>query len=168
MARLRFLLLAALALVMIGCTLPPQENYISFTWDGMQYTFTASDDDSGNPYAVGRYSGANPPYRYIIQGSATAADAAYGYNTIVIDIIKSSGPEWGATVYFSDSVGDTTTFYLGTIPEGMIDSLITNRDAPGQQFAGAMPGPFQGGETPILENVIFSVYRLPDEIQIAE
>ena len=162
MARIRFILVAVIVLALGSCQLlKQQENFISFSWDGMQYIFAAGDSDSGNPYAVGYYSGPNPPTDYWIIGSASAADAAEDFNTIKINL--SQDGDWNASVYFYDSNGSETSFYLGQIPEGMIDSLIENRDAPGEQFAGAMPGPFQGGETPVLENIIFSVERLPDE-----
>lgn len=54
MARLRLLLIAALVLVMFGCALlEQQQNFISFTLDGVQHLFTASNDDSGHPVAIG-------------------------------------------------------------------------------------------------------------------
>ena len=54
MARIRLFLAAAFALAMVGCPLlEQQENVIAFTLDGMQYIYTASDDSSGHPVAVG-------------------------------------------------------------------------------------------------------------------
>jgi len=53
MTRLRILIVVILVLAVSSCQFFEQENFISFTLDGTQYFFTASDDDSGNPYAVG-------------------------------------------------------------------------------------------------------------------
>jgi hypothetical protein len=165
MARLRLVLIAVLVLAMGSCQMfKQQENFISFTWDGVQYLFTASADKADHPYAVGYYEGSNPPDDYVITGSATAEDAATTpnpTNTIVIDI--GNDGDWYATATIYDSDGSDTYLFLSQIPDGMIDTFITNRDAVGEQFSGAMPGPFQG-ETPILENVIFSVERLPNEL----
>ncbi len=48
------LVVIAVVLVAVGCSLlEQQENFISFTWDGMQYLFTASAGASDHPYAVG-------------------------------------------------------------------------------------------------------------------
>ena len=54
MTRIRLFLTAAFVLAMVGCPLlEQQENFISFSWDGVQYIFTASSDNSGHPFAVG-------------------------------------------------------------------------------------------------------------------
>ena len=161
MARIRLFLVAAFVLAMVGCPLlEQQENFISFSWDGVQYIFTASGDGSGHPYAVGFASEGQEPYAYEIWGSATAQDALDDTNTIRINFGVDG--DWYASATIWDSYGDSTSLFLSQIPGGMIDSFIANRDAVGEQFAGAMPGPFQS-ETPVLENIIFSVERLPNE-----
>jgi len=163
MTRLRLLVAVVLVLAASSCQFVDQENFISFTWDGVQYYFTASDDDSGHPYAVGIAPVGQDPYEYQIWGSATAEDAQAGTNTILIDI--GADGDWYATATFWDSYGDSTWLYLSQIPEGMIDTFIANRDAIGEQFAGSMPGPFQG-ESPELKNIVFSVERLPNQQMI--
>ena len=100
------------------------------------------------------------PYSYEIWGSATAQDALDGTDTIRIEF--GADGDWYASATIWDSDGTSTSLYLSQIPEGMMDSFIANRDAVGEQFAGVMPGPFQS-ETPVLENIIFSVERLPNE-----
>ncbi|OHD75174.1 MAG: hypothetical protein A2177_06645 [Spirochaetes bacterium RBG_13_68_11] len=131
----------------------------------MQYLFTASAVESDHPYAIGYYwDPGDPISEYIIRGSATAAGAAATPNpkdTLEIGIGYES--DWYMWANFYDSDGGLTDFYLPNVPEGMIDTFIANRDAVGEQFAGSLPGPFYGGETPALENIIFSVERLPDE-----
>ncbi len=144
MARLRLLTVVAFVLVMVGCPLlEQQENFISFTWDGMQYLFTASAELADHPYAVGFAPEGQDPWEYEIRGSATAADAAAGTNTIVIHF--GADGDWYASAYlYEDDPQFSTSLYLGQIPDEWIDSLIANRDAVGEQFAGSMPGPFQG------------------------
>jgi hypothetical protein len=162
MARVRFLAVVAFVLVMVGCPLLQKENFISFTWDGMQYIFTASAGPSDHPYAVGFASEGQDPGEYEIRGSATPEDATAGTNTIIIRI--GADGDWYASAYLYE--GDPqayTSLFLGQIPEDWIDSLIANRDAAGEQFAGSMPGPFQG-ETPVLEDVVFSVERIPNQV----
>jgi hypothetical protein len=165
MARLRFILVAAFVLVMMGCPLlEQQENFISFTWDGVQYLFTASADRSDHPYAVGFAPAGEEPNRYEIWGSATSDDAIDEYNTLQIVLDRSEDSWWvWATLY--DQYGNWTEFDATSISDGMIDTFITNRDAIGEQFAGSMPGPFQG-ESPELKDIIFSVERLPNEEQL--
>ena len=162
MARLRLFAVVALALVMTGCSLfRQQENFISFTWNGMQYLFTASAGPSDHPYAVGLASAGQDPWTYEIRGSATAADAAAGTNTIVIRI--GADGDWYASAYlYENDPQFYTSQFLGQIPGEWIDSLIANRDAVGEQFTGSMPGPFLG-EVTVLENIVFSVERVPNQ-----
>ena len=161
MTRIRLFLVAAFVLAAVGCPLlEQQENFISFSWDGVQYFFTASADRADHPYAVGYANEGQEPYSYEIWGSATAADALDGTDTIRIEL--SADGDWYAAATIWDSYGNSTWLYLSQIPYGMLDTFIANRDAVGGQFTGTMPGPFQG-ETPVLENVIFSVERLPNE-----
>jgi hypothetical protein len=162
MARIRFILVAAAAIALAGCPLiEQQENLISFTWDGMQYLFTASAGPADHPHAEAYAWEGGDPYEYVIRGSATTADALAGTNTIIIQI--GNDGDWHVSAYlYEDDPQYPTSLYLGQIPEEWIDALIANRDAVGEQFAGSMPGPFQG-ETPVLENVVFSVERLPNQ-----
>lgn len=171
MARLRLLIALAFALALAGCpALEQPQNFISFTWDGVQYLFTASAATEAQPWAVdhpcavGYIDGSNPPFEYVITGSATADDAEAGTNTIVINFGQDG--DWYATARFYDSEGTEVWMFLSQIPEGMFDAFISNRDAVGEQFAGSMPGPFdEGGTTPVheLKNIIFSVERLPNQ-----
>lgn len=165
MKRLRLFAVLAFSLLMAGCpALEQPQNFISFTWDGVQYLFTASAGDADHPHAIGYFDGANPPFEYVIRGSATPEDAEAGTNTIVIDFGQDG--DWYATATFYDSAGESVWMFLSQIPEGMLDTCISNRDAIGEQFSGAMPGPFdEGGTTPIheLKNILFSVERLPDQ-----
>jgi hypothetical protein len=159
MARLKFVVIAAVVLLMVGCPLfEQQENFISFTWDGMQYLFTAGAGPTGNPCAVA-YPKGQPAYEYIIRGSATPEEPFAGTNTIVIDI--NANGDWAVNVDLFDDAGFLATRYLGTIPQDWIDNLIRNRDEAGAQFAGSIPGPSQGS-APFLENIVFSVERLPN------
>jgi hypothetical protein len=166
MARLRFFIMAALVLAMTGCQLlKQQENFISFTLDGLQYLYTASDDDSGHPYAIG-YESSGEVVQYRILGSATAAEAVAGDSTLVITLthVRTS---WGLTMTMYDGDGNPYSFTLPPLPsvhEDEIDSFIMNRNAVGEQVAGSIPGPFSDGQmTHTLENIVFSVERLPDE-----
>jgi hypothetical protein len=166
MARLRLLLVAVFILVMVGCPLlQQQENFISFTFDGVHYLFTAGAVEYGHPHAIGYYwLPGDPIGDYVIQGSATAAGAAAIPNpkdTLVIYMTNDG--DWYLSARFYDSDGWSTDFYLPRVPEGMIETFVANRDAVGEQFAGSLPGPFYGVETPALEDIIFSVERLPDE-----
>jgi hypothetical protein len=172
MTRLRLLAIALLVLAISSCQFVNQENTISFALDGVQYTFTASAPSDGRPWAidypcaVGMSSGTNPPDEYMITGSATAADASANLNTIVIDIWRSG--DWTAYASIYNSDGYSGNPFLSQIPEGMLDSFITNLDEIGEQFSGVMPGPFSYTDAQqqnhTLENIIFSVERLPDEL----
>lgn len=174
MARLRLLIVLAFALVMAGCPmLEQQENFVSFTWDGVQYFFTASAATEAqpwaaeHPYAVGYIDGTSPPFEYVIKGSATSEGASADplKDTLVIHLIDNV-EQWSAWAYFYDSYGNSTMLDIGSIPSGMIDTFIVNRDAVGEQLAGSMPGPFdEGGTTPIheLKDITFSVERLPNQ-----
>ena len=161
MARAPFLLIAVVGLALAGCPLLEQrENFISFTWDGKQYLFTASAGPADHPFAVGIAEEGLIPSTYMIRGSATPGDAAAGTNTILIQF--SADGDWYLSASLSENDPyNSTSVYLGQVPEDWIDSLIANRDVVGAQFAGSMPGPFQG-ETPVLENIMFSVERLPN------
>ena len=160
MTRIRLFLAAAFVLAMVGCPLlEQQENFIAFTLDGMQYLYTASDDSSGHPVAVGLTDSGVVEY-YSIQGSATAAEAEIGESTLRITLYHVEN-YWDVQVTLYDGEGNAYSFYPPNVHEDEIDSFIANRDAIGDQFAGSMPGPFQG-ETPVLENIIFSVERLPN------
>lgn len=164
MTRIRLFLVAAFVLAMVGCPLlEQQENFISFTVDGIQYLFTASADRSDHPYAIGFAPTGEDPYEYEIWGSATSDDAIDGYNTFRIILDRSEDIYWVyATLY--DQYGNGTQFDIPSVSYGMIDSFIANRDAVGEQFAGSMPGPFSEDDGfSVLENVIFSVERLPNE-----
>ena len=166
MARPRLLLIVLIALVMTGCSLfRQQENFISFTWDGMQYLFTASAGPSDHPYAVGYAAGVQDPTSYRIWGSATPEDAAAVTNTIFIHLwLDTFNGVWAGEVLLYESAQFQYTYVpLNWIPEDWIDSLIANRDAVGEQFTGSMPGPFQGVETLVLENIVFSVERLANQ-----
>lgn len=161
MTRLRLLLAAAFVLVMAGCPFfNQQENFISFTLDGMQYFFTASNHESGNPYAVG-YEESGSVVEYKMLASATPEAAAAGTDTIIIHFYPEGEYWWFGEAELNDSFGQTTWISLGGIPSGMMDTFITNRDEVGEQFAGSMPGPF--GESPELKDIVFSVERLPNE-----
>jgi len=168
MARLRILVIAALVLALGSCqVLEQQENFISFTWDGVQYLFTASAATEGrpwaadHPYAVSYYWGANPPYAYMITGSAGSEDPQAETNTIQINIQRSDGA-WNVDAYIWDSYGNSTWFDLGQIPDGMIDTAISGRDSIGGQFSGSMPGMFYEDGPSTLSNILFSVERLPN------
>jgi len=162
MARLRLLAVVAFVLVMVGCPLlEQQENFISFTWDGIQYLFTVSAVASDHPHAIGFAPPGEDPYWYEIWGSATAEDAIQGYNTILI-VLDRSEDMWNVWATLYDSSGWGTEYDIPSIPDGMIDSFIVNRDSVGEQFAGSMPGPFTGN-SPVLENIVFSVERLPNQ-----
>jgi hypothetical protein len=167
MAKLRVFLIAALVLALGSCQFAEQENFITFTWDGVQYLFTASAATESHPwavdhpYAVGYYWGSNPPYGYLITGSATGQDAQDGTDTIQIELSVSEG-YWNVNVVIFDSSNDSTWFYT-RIPDGMMNNSITNLDAVGEQLSGTMPGVLyeeQGSST--LSNIIFSVERLPN------
>ena len=167
MARIRFVLVAVIILALGSCQLlEQQDNYISFTLDGVQYTFTVSAVKSDHPYAIGYYWVQGGPVKgYTITGSSTAAGAAAEPPEETLRISISDNSEgWSASAYFFDSWGSSMYFDLGWIPLGMMDSFITNRDEVGEQFAGSLPGPFSGGEVSELKNIIFSVERLPDEL----
>jgi hypothetical protein len=168
MARLRFVAVVVLVLALGSCNLlQQQENFVSFTWDGVQYLFMASAVKADHPYAVGYYWQAGGPIRdYVIQGSASSEGAAAQplEDTIWIGF-HDNNEEWSARVYLYDSWGVSTYLDLGGIPLGMIDAFLTNRDEPGEQLSGSMPGPFQDGQmSHTLKNLIFSVERLPDEL----
>ncbi len=166
MTRLRLLVVAVLVLAASSCQFIEQENFISFTLDGVQYIFTVSAVESDHPYAIGYYSVVGEPVReYWISGSATAAGAAEQppEETLAIRIVKYEGEGWGVYPYFYDTWGQSPPYEDGWIPLGMIDTFIANRDAVGEQFTGSMPGPFSDGQmTSTLENIVFSVERLPD------
>jgi len=166
MTRLRLLVAAVLILAASSCQIVDQESFISFTWNGVQYYFTASDDDSGHPYAVG-YPDSGEVGEYRMLASATAEDAAVGTDTIIISFYSEGEYWWYGQAELYDSFGQTTLIPLSDIPAGMMDTFITNRDAVGEQFSGSMPGPFQG-ESPELKNIVFSVERLPNEPYPAE
>jgi hypothetical protein len=166
MTRLRLLVVAILVLAVSSCQLIKNENFISFTLDGVQYFFTASAVEADHPYAIGYYlNSGDPAERYVIRGSATAAGASAMPNpkdTLEIGIGYEA--DWYMWASFYDSDGFRTDFNLPSVPYGMIDAFITNRNEVGEQFSGSLPGPFYGTETPALENIIFSVERLPDEL----
>jgi|WetSurMetagenome_2_1015567.scaffolds.fasta_scaffold320779_2 hypothetical protein len=164
MARIRLFLVAAFVLAMVGCPLlEQQENIVSFTLDGMQYIYTASDDSSGHPVAIGFTRSGVVGY-YSIQGSATAAEAEAGESTLRITLNHVEN-YWDVQVNLYDGEGNAYYFYLPNVHEDEIDSFIANRDAEGEQFAGSMPGPFSDDPmTHTLEDIIFSVERLPDRI----
>jgi hypothetical protein len=169
MARLRFILIAAFVLVMVGCPLfQQQENCISFTCDGIRYFYTASDDASGHAYAVGYYRPGYPVNMYVMSGSATSEASAAGFDTLLVTMEHVEN-YWEPVITLYDGDGNLFFFDPPNVSEGAIDSFITNRDAVGGQFAGAMPGPFQDRQlTHTLENVVFSVERLPDEVSIPQ
>lgn len=163
MARLRFVLIAVLVLAMGSCQLlEQQENFISFTLDGLRYLYTASDDVSVHPYAIG-YESSGEVVRYEILGSATAVEAAAGESTIVISLTHTRSI-WDVEVTLYDGSGGQISFTVPDVDEDAIDSFIANRDVVGEQLTGAMPGPFSDGQmTRTLENIVFSAERLPNE-----
>jgi hypothetical protein len=162
MTRFRLFIIALLVLAIGSCKLlNQQENFVSFTLDGTQYFFTASDDDSGHPYAVGYVEMGNV-VEYEIFASATSEAAAAGTDTIIISFYPEGEFWWYGQAEIYDSLGEPTWISLSGIPAGMMDTFITNLDEVGEQFAGSMPGPFQG-ESPELKNIVFSVERLPNE-----
>jgi hypothetical protein len=162
MTRLRLLIIAALVLAISSCQLIKQENMISFTLDGLQYLYAASADHSDHPYAVG-YETSGEVVRYEIKGSATAAEAAVDESTIVITLAHTR-TIWAVQVVLYDGSGIGTLFNVPDVDEDAIDSFLANRDAVGDQLAGAMPGPFSDGQmTHTLTDIVFSVERLPNE-----
>ena len=164
MTRIRLFLAAVSVLAMVGCPLlERQENFIAFTLDGMQYVYTASDDSSGHPVAVGLTESGVVGY-YSIRGSATAAEAEAGESTLRITLNHVEN-YWDVLVTLYDGEGNAYYFYPPNVHEDEIDSFIANRDAVGEQFAGSMPGPFSDGQvTHTLEDIVFSVERLPDRV----
>jgi len=164
MARIRFILVAAFVLAMVGCPLlEQQENFIAFTLDGMQYLYTTSDDSSGHPVAIGLTESGVVEY-YSILGSATAAEAEAGESTLRITLHHVEN-YWDVQVTLYDGEGNVNYFYPPNVHEDEIDSFIANRDVEGEQFAGSMPGPFSDGQmTHTLEDIVFSVERLPDRV----
>lgn len=165
MAHLRIIMAIAIVLVgVLSCSLfDQQENFISFTLDGVQYVFTESAGRSDHPNAFGAYQGTDPPYSYVIQGSATAEDALEGNNTMWISM-QIEGDSWNVSVVVSDSSGGYRSFEIPDVPDGLIDAWIENRDAVGEQLKGSMPGPFmQVDGSSTLRDINFSVERLPNE-----
>ncbi len=162
MARIRLCAIVAIVLALFGCSLlKPPENAISFTLNGIRYLFTESADLSDHPYAAGYTDvGQENPYRYEIQGSATAADAAAGTDTLTLNITNRG--DWGISARLVLVDPQTVIWFdIGTVPAAWIDTFITNRDDVGRQFTASMPGPFRDGSSSYtLEDVEVSVERL--------
>jgi hypothetical protein len=166
MARMRFVLVAVIVLALGSCQLlEQQENIVSFTLDGMQYIYTASDDSSGHPVAIG-FTRSGVVRYYSIRGSATAAEAEAGESTLRITLNHVEN-YWDVLITLYDGEGNAYYFSPPNVHEDEIDSFIANRDVEGEQFAGSMPGPFSDGQmTHTLEDIIFSVERLPDRVML--
>jgi hypothetical protein len=163
MARLRLLFVVAVAFAMTACpnaTLP--ENTISFTLDGVEYSYSASFDLSTHAWGRGTVYGSLPPSAYLLTASATAADAEAETNTIEISF--SVDGVYYLSAYVFDAVGAQMNFYLGAADEVLLADIVRNLDVEGEQMQGAFVGTYTwaNGSTHTLTNLVFSVERLTD------
>jgi len=168
MTRLRFILVASFILVLTGCPsfeggLP--ENTISFTFDGVDYQYSASSGSSTHAWGKGSGWEGSPPSAYIITASATEADSLAGKRTIEFSI-GSEGDYW-IDVYVYDADGTEHYFYLGNASRTLLEHLIANLDIEGEQMWGYFLQRYNddAGEH-TLENISFSVERLPTEFWV--
>jgi hypothetical protein len=167
MVRLRLLLVVMFALAMVGCLPVDQglpENTISFTLDGVDCAWSASTGPATHAWGRGIVSGGPPPVEYAIRASASEADAEAGVNTIYIWIYLELDGFWYINAYLFDADGLQSPYYLGAADGTLLADLVENLDAVGEQMQGAflVSGPFFNGALHTLENIVFSVERLPD------
>jgi hypothetical protein len=164
MARLRFILVAAFVLVMMGCPVIDQglpENTISFTFDGVNYSYSMSSGLSTHAWGRGIVYGSPPPQEYYITASATEADALDYTNTIEISFSAEGDYYMWATVY--DAQGEPYNFDLGQASHTLLEHIVANLDAEGEQMQGAFIQDYTITNPPhTLEDIIFSVERLED------
>jgi hypothetical protein len=164
MARLRFLVAAACVLMMAGCFFIDQglpENTISFTFDGQEHDYSMSSGLSTHAWGRGAVGGSPPPYEYTITGSASEADALNDTNTIEITFSADGDYYLWATVW--DAWGDSHYFYLGQASRTLLEHIVANLDAEGEQMQGAFIQDYTSTNPPhTLEDLVFSVERLSD------
>lgn len=160
MTRLRLLAVVAFVLVMVGCpNLGVPENTISFTLDGVDYSYSASTGDVTHAWGQGNETG----NQYYITASKSMGDADAGTNTIVIDI-SSEGDYWiDAFVY--DGSSNEMWFDLGSADRILLENTFRNLDDVGEQLQAVFWGPYEWGVAPThtLENLVISVERLPNQ-----
>jgi hypothetical protein len=165
MARLRFLVAALCVLMMAGCFFIDQglpANTISFTLDGVEHAYSLSIGPASHAWGRGMVGQFLPPEAYLITASATVGDAMNYTNTIEIDIGSES--DYYIDVYIYDEGGDNLYFYLGAADRNLLEHIIVNLDAEGEQMQGVFPGTYTyvNGSTHTLKNLAFSVDRLAD------
>jgi hypothetical protein len=159
MARLRFFIVLAFVLAMVGCpnaTLP--ENTISFTLDGVDYSYTASANQSTHAWGAGY---GDPPTQYSLTASKSEADAIDPINTIRLTFLLTGG-YWDLSADVFDAVGDVHTFDLGTADDILLHAIVKNLDTVGGQMQGAFLGDYEfvNSSTHTLTSIMFSVERL--------
>ena len=139
---------------------------VSFTLDGVPYTFSSSDSPDARPYIIGFYNSDFSPdrTRYEALGSLTPQGVIDGVS--YFEVILNNDGDWYVSVNFYDAGGQLLYAYPDSIPAALLDTVFANIGTEGAVVTGSLAGPYaaldQLGLPHTLEDVSVTLEHLAD------